>query len=146
MSTIEKLTDELWRQRFFDDQIIAYKVWTAHRVNIDAWIEACAADMFNAVRDNKNILVLQDLTSPRFGQTPYYRERGGELTDAFPELQGRVALLMAPGPEATRIRLFLRSGVNRKTRQRDAFVTWKEAMRWLMDAIDTDADVPPHIW
>lgn len=136
-STVVQLTPSVWRQYFCDGKIVAFKVLDARRSTIDVWVTACAAEMFDCVRENRRLRILQDLSSPDFAQTPYSSQRGGELTSGFEELHGRIAMLVQRSPEALRVRGFLRRVADQSTRQRDVFTDPAQALRWLME------DLPP---
>lgn len=146
MTPIEKLSSGLWRQHFCDGQIVAFKIWDAHRATIDVWIEACLQAMYACARDGHRMRILQDLSARQFAQTPYSKTRGTELTEAFPELLGRTALLIRKGPDAQRIRLFILRDADPNTRQRQAFVEPEEALQWLIDDLETPCKASPLLW
>lgn len=145
-SIITKMSPTVWRQYYYDRRIVVFRVLDARRTTIDVWIQACAAEMFDCVRENRRLRILQDLRSPDFAQTPYSKEKGAELTSAFAELSGRVAMLLNTAPDTARIRYFATRIADRKTRQRAVFLEPNAALEWLIEDLDaTEMTAPPSV-
>ncbi|MCB9435930.1 MAG: hypothetical protein H6673_02935 [Anaerolineales bacterium] len=105
------------------------------RITVDIWVDACDTLMRTAVDTHTPVRIIQDLSHPNVTQTPYSQERGQALQDAYPELQGRIAVILPNNHASHRIRLFFKRQNNRY-RQRDVFFTREAALEWLNEVME----------
>jgi hypothetical protein len=117
-----------------DGKIMICTIESLSRVVVDAWIEHCDQEMQRCVAENRPILVLQDLSQSSEAQTPYSKERGQVLTNAYPELDGRTAFVLPDTPDNQRIRLFVRRQPHHYGERR-IFFTRQEALDWLKQGL-----------
>lgn len=117
-----------------DGKIMICTIESLSRTIVDAWIEQCDQEMQRCVAENRPILVLQDLSQSSEAQTPYSKERGQALADAYPELDGRTAFVLPDTPDNQRIRLFVRRQPH-QYRERRIFFTRQEALDWLKQGL-----------
>lgn len=128
---MEQLAEGLLRAYDCDGQIVIFRLTNMTRKTLDVWYEACQSYMRQCLDEQRPSLILQDYSSPNMALTPYFGHHGQLLTNSYPELSGRTAILLPSSLEAHRLRLYLMKSVNKNTRQRNIFATQGEALRWL---------------
>lgn len=131
------ITDGLHVNHLNDDQILVCTLEKLSRTAVDAWIEVCLTEMEKCSQDGRPILALQDLSDSRAIQTPYSKERGEEVTEAYPELVGRTAYVMPDTPDNQRLNLFIQRQPH-KYRERRIFFAFDEALTWLQESLETE--------
>lgn len=124
------LSGGLIMERLEPGPVVIFTLSDMRRDTVDAWIDACLAEMRACVKAGRPLRVVQDLSHPAAIHTPYSQKRGLEVTEAYPELGGRVAFVLAESLEATRTQLYIR-GQPHRYRQRDVFFSREEAIAWV---------------
>ena len=130
----EKLLPGLSRIVLDDGRIKIFIVEKMTRSVVDAWIDACDTEMKTCLASGQPLRIVQDLSGPEVTQTPYSRARGQELTDAYPELGGRIAFVLPDTLANQRIRLFVLRQPH-QYRQRRVFFDRDEAIAWVREDI-----------
>jgi hypothetical protein len=125
-------TDDLVIERFCDGHIVAFKILDMTPVAVDQWVDACRNEMETCVKEERPLLILQDLSESAAQQTAYSKVRGRELTTAYPELRGRVAFVLSKTLSTYRVRHFVK-GQELEARERQIFLTREEAIEWLKE-------------
>jgi hypothetical protein len=136
----ERLAPGLTRERLAEGRVVAFTLMDLSEQTVDIWIKACLDEMAACIEQKRPILVLQDLARPGVIQTNYSRERGNEVTSAYPELDGRVAFVLMPGLVAQRVGRYVR-GQSNEYRERRFFESRDEALAWLLSPAE-DAETP----
>jgi hypothetical protein len=134
-TTQQELVPGIHREALYNGRLVVFKIEKMTRKVVDAWIDACDKEMQRCLEEARPLLILQDLASPNASQTPYSRERGATLQDAYPDLSGRIAYILPDTPDNQRIRLFIRRQPN-TYRTRSIFFNRDEAVAWLRELID----------
>lgn len=130
---VEQLAEGLTREYVCNGQIVILYLENVSRKTIDVWFEVCLAEM-KACNDSKRpVLMLNDNTAPKLALTPYIQEKSRILTDSYPDLTGRVAIILPNSLEAHRIRLFVARSLNKYTRERQAFFSREAGLKWLTE-------------
>lgn len=129
-----ELVSGLYVERVDDGQIVIFTILKMVRTVVDAWIDACNEEMRICLEQGRNLSILQDLSDRHVTQTPYSRERGQDIVDAYPDLTGRIAFVLPDTPDNQRIRLFVQRQEH-QYRERKVFFSRDEGLAWLREAL-----------
>ena len=99
---------------------------------VDVWVEACLDLMEHCRDEGQPLRILQDLARPGVVQTAYSRARGNTVTNAFPDLEGRIGYVMQPGITSQRVGRYVQ-GQEHHYRERHIFYSREEALAWLRE-------------
>ncbi|MFP4323845.1 MAG: hypothetical protein ACLFTK_15430 [Anaerolineales bacterium] len=144
---IRQLTPGLTHEALDDTRVHVFTLTNMTRETVDAWVDGCIAVMRACHHAGRPVAILQDLSDPTVGQTPYSKQRGEEATHAFQDVHGRIAFLLPHSVHAAGVRRFLRSQ-STHARQREAFHTRETALAWLREVFNEVPgdlqDIEPH--
>lgn len=137
MATVETIVlgTGITRELACDGRVTIFILSDMTRVTVDIWVDACDTLMRAAVEASAPVYIVQDLSHPNVTQTPYSQERGQALTEAYPELKGRIAVVLPNNHASHRIRLFIKRQ-NNHYRQREVFFTREAALEWMNEEIE----------
>jgi len=133
-SVTESLTPTLTQENLYAGRIVVFTLSSMTRETIDAWVDGCLAYMKSCWGAGEPLLLLQDLSHQHIAQTPYAKQRGTELSQAYPELGGRVGFVLPRSANAQNIRLFARSLSNQR-REHSIFMNREQALAWLAESL-----------
>lgn len=95
-----------------------------------AIIQAVATDWDT----NKPYLALYDLSGIEI--TPYYRERGLDISDAVQHLSGRYAVVLDDGGSMSTMRLYFKMAIEKRSaREGKIFTDRDKALAWLREKL-----------
>lgn len=113
-----------------DGTILCYRLYSTGAATADEWF----ADMLNAYQTwsrSDPIRILIDLRDPGSILSPEAMVRARELSHAFPEIGGRIALLVDASVNDRNLTMFLEKGLEDNQRERRLFNNKSEALNWL---------------
>lgn len=119
--------EKQWLQ---DGKILCYRLYSTGAATADEWYN----DMLKAYETwNRSdpIRILLDLRDPGSILSPEAMVRARELSHAFPEVGGRIALLLDPSTSDRNLILFLEKALEDNQRERRLFNSESEALDWL---------------
>jgi hypothetical protein len=127
----EQLEAGVARQAYHEGRVVGFYLTDMSRQTVDVWVGECVREMEKAQAEGRPVLIVQNFKHRGVAQTPYSRDKGSELSSAYPELKGRTAFVLPNTPEALRIKLFVRRTADQHTRERDVFFNEEAALAWL---------------
>lgn len=129
----EQLLPGLMRDTRHDGRILIYTLTNMAQPVIDAWFEDYQQHLLRA----KDVMLMAcDLSDKSLTLTPYIRTRTIQLTQLRPELQGRVAVIVARNLTGQLLKTFMwLLNSTRGNRQRRVFFTQAEAVQWLEECL-----------
>lgn len=135
----EQLAAGLLREYAAGGRIVIFTLSALSDKTVDVWVAACLAEMQVCVAEERPILVMQDLARPTVIQTPYSREQGNSVTNAYPELGGRIAFVLERSTASLRVGRYVK-GQEHEYRERHIFVSRDDALVWLMELVPSGAN------
>ena len=117
----------VWLQ---DGKVLCYRLYSTGAATADEWF----ADMLSAYETwdrSDPIRILIDLRDPGNILSPEAMVRARELSHAFPEVGGRIALLLDPSTSDRNLTMFLEKALEDNQRERRPFTSETEALDWL---------------
>ncbi len=121
--------EKQWLQ---DGTILCYRLYSTGAATADEWFN----DMMQAYETwnpNDPIRILIDLRDPGSILSPEAMVRARELSHAFPEVGGRIALLVDPSTSDRNLTMFLEKALELNQRERRLFNSEGDALSWLRD-------------
>ncbi len=138
----EHLARGVMREVLDDGGIVVFTLIDLADETVDVWVEACLELMERCRDEGQPLRVLQDLARPGVVQTAYSRARGNTVTNAFPDLKGRIGYVMQPGITSQRVGRYVQ-GQEHHYRERRIFYDRDEAIAWLREDLETSAGDTP---
>ena len=132
-TSIITIGEGLTKEFLFGERIVIYHLDTVAREILDAGADDVLDTMKNW-QTNQPFLVLYDITSTKIALTPHLRHRLQELSNAFPDLKGRAAVVLPQSIITQVFRLFVRSQ-NRIGRSKQVFFSRESAIDWLKEKL-----------
>ena len=135
-STSEEIAHGVVLERLYDEQLVIFTVTSVALEAIDAWAESAIALLETWPTDQPH-LVMHDVSDRELALTPHIRKRAQDVANAFPDIEGRSAVIMPKGPGGFVLRPFinlLRRG--REGREQRVFLDREKGLAWLEELLD----------
>ncbi|GAB1420983.1 hypothetical protein MASR2M15_11140 [Anaerolineales bacterium] len=120
----------------YEERIIVYQIETVVAESLDMWLEHVQKKMSNWDQD-QSYLALYKLIHPDITFTPYVRELAIKVNSIYPEISGRVALLMVEDMMSTLMDYFAKGRTN-TPRPLKVFHKEAEALAWLKEMLEVE--------
>lgn len=135
MSTLS-LVEGLTIEGLHEDKLLVYTFSRVQREAIDAWYDSVAGLLRDWPRSTP-FLMMVDVSATMLIPTPYGRKRTTELSQLYPDVWGRTALIVEKSLQGRVFRFLLDQlqRVSKAKRERRAFTARAEAIAWLEELL-----------
>lgn len=134
----EDLGSGINREWLYNRQVVVLTFWSSSRETVDAWANVGKELMENWPQDRPYLCLLD---ASRIVLTPYARKVAADLTAVRPEMQGRIAVVVAASTLGHIIRLFANHPSLKRHRERRVFFSRDVGLDWLQEMV-SKADFP----